>query len=125
MGELETLAREMAGQADFRVVYVREAHPVDGWRMEANDRAGITVKDPKTNVERESVATVCMRELKISIPCVLDNIDNAVEHAYSGWPDRIYIIGSDGKIAYKGRPGPGGFRPQEAAAALRELLSLR
>jgi Ca2+-binding EF-hand superfamily protein len=51
-------------------------------------------------------------------------MDNAVEKAYAGWPDRIYIVGADGAIAYKGGPGPAGFRPHEAEEALRRLLGV-
>ena len=64
----------------------------------------------------------CAEGLKISIPIVIDNMDDKVEQAYAGWPDRIYIIGTDGKVVFRGRPGPAGFRPDEAEAALKELL---
>lgn len=110
------------GKADFRVVYVREAHPEDGWQIQANRRQGVVYKEPKTAKEREEVASACAAGLKISIPIVLDGMDNKVEAAYAGWPDRIYIVGKDGKIAFQGRPGPAGFRPEEAEVALKQLL---
>jgi type I thyroxine 5'-deiodinase len=53
---------------------------------------------------------------------LLDGLDNAVERAYAGWPDRLYIVGKDGRLAYKGRPGPGGFAPAEMEQALLALL---
>ena len=53
------------------------------------------------------------------MPTVLDRHDNAVNAAYAGWPDRLYVVGVDGRIAYKGGPGPGGFRPAEVEAWLR------
>ena len=110
------------GKVDFRVVYVREAHPEDGWQMPANRQQGVVYNDPKTAKEREAVASACAAGLKISIPIVLDGMDNKVEAAYAGWPDRIYIVGKDGKIAFQGRPGPAGFRPAEAEQALKHLL---
>jgi hypothetical protein len=36
-----------------------------------------------------------------------------VEQAYAAWPDRIYVVGTDGRIAYKGGPGPRGFSAEE------------
>ena len=39
--------------------------------------------------------------------------------AYAGWPDRLYVVGADGRIVYRGGPGPGGFRPQEVEEWLR------
>lgn len=66
-----------------------------------------------------------MTRLGIKLPAVVDRFDDAVEHAYSGWPDRLYVIGRDGRIAYKSRPGPFGFKPDEMEAALRSQLATR
>ena len=54
----------------------------------------------------------------------MDTIDDRVERAYAGWPDRIYIIDGGGKIIYKGEPGPIGFRPslRQAPAVLDQIL---
>jgi hypothetical protein len=35
------------------------------------------------------------------------------EKAYTGWPDRLYVIDREGRIAHKGKAGPFGFKPQE------------
>ncbi|HEV3316454.1 MAG TPA: deiodinase-related protein, partial [Candidatus Angelobacter sp.] len=43
------------------------------------------------------------------------------ERAYTGWPDRIYLIDPLGKIAYKSKAGPFGFKPDELAAALSRI----
>jgi hypothetical protein len=109
-------------KADFRIVYVKEAHPSDGWQVHQNTRQGVEFKTPTTIEDREKIALECAAHLELKIPIVLDGIDDAVEKAYAGWPDRFYVIDSTGKIAYKGKPGPGGFRPNEAEAALKSLL---
>ena len=49
-------------------------------------------------------------------------MDDKMEAAFAAWPDRIYVIDKDGKVAYKGKPGPGGFRVGEAEEALKRLL---
>jgi type I thyroxine 5'-deiodinase len=90
--------------------------------MAANTRQGIVVNQPKTDVERSKVATTCVSSLHLSLPCIQDGIDNKVEAAYSGWPDRLYIIGADGKIAYKGQPGPRGFIVSDMTTKLSEML---
>ena len=43
----------------------------------------------------------------------MDKEDNKVNAAYAGWPDRMVVIGADGKVAYYGGKGPQGFKPQE------------
>src|SRR5262249_42050071 len=37
-GNVEKLYRRYKDRANFVMVYVRDAHPTDGWRMESNDR---------------------------------------------------------------------------------------
>jgi hypothetical protein len=103
---------------EFIGVYVREAHPTDGWRMESNDRAGITVAQPKSNRERTDVAARCCQALKMTIPLLVDKIDDRVGHLYSGMPDRLYLIDRDGRVTYKGGRGPFGFKPGELEQSL-------
>ncbi len=122
MSELERIFKSYKNKADFKVVYVREAHPADGWRMRENDREGIVVNDPKTLDERLKVANSCASDLKISIPIIVDDMNDTVEKLYAGWPDRIYVIDKHGVIIYKGAPGPRGFKPKEAENALKMLL---
>ena len=90
--------------------------------MPANEKDGIKVMDPKSDGERKEVAGTCVKTLGLTIPCLVDGIDNKVEQAWAGWPDRMYVIDTDGKIVYKGEPGPRGFRPREMEAALKKTL---
>jgi hypothetical protein len=119
---LEALYQQYKGQAEFLSVYVREAHPVEGWRMESNDKAGVVVKQPRSNKERADVAKSCCAALEMSMPLLVDEIDDRAGHAYSGMPDRLYVIGSDGRVAYKGGRGPFGFIPGEMEQSLVMLL---
>ena len=49
-------------------------------------------------------------------------VDNAVASAYGGWPDRLYLIRRDGRIAYQGGEGPFGFKPDELEQAIEREL---
>jgi hypothetical protein len=122
VGAINAMYERHREKADFRVVYVREAHPADGWQVPKNRVDGVVFNEPKTLEERIKVARECAVGLALKLPIVIDGMDDAVEKAYAGWPDRIYIVDAQGKIAYKGAPGPAGFRPAEAEAALRRLL---
>jgi hypothetical protein len=109
-------------QATFLTVYVREAHPSDGWRMTSNDKAGIVVAQPKTTEERTKVAGTCSSVLKITMPLLVDTLDDRVGHAYSGMPDRLYVIDRSGRVAYQGGRGPFGFKSAEMEQSLIMLL---
>lgn len=119
---MEDLKRRYGDQVEFLAVYVREAHPTDGWRMSSNDAAGINIKQPRLLDERDRVAKTCCSALKISMPMVVDEMDDRVGHAYSGMPDRLYLIDRKGRIAYKGGRGPFGFKPGELEQSLILLL---
>ena len=90
--------------------------------MESNIKDKVVFASPKNEDERGLVAGSCVRKLGIKFPAVLDEFGNSTEQAYTGWPDRIYLIESGGRVAYKSRPGPFGFKPEELRAALGKLV---
>ena len=106
----------------FLSVYVREAHPTNGWRDEGNDRVGIAILQPATKNDRLAVAKTCCSTLELTMPLLVDEINDRVGHAYSGMPDRMYIIDRNGRVAYKGGRGPFGFKPGEMEQSLVMLL---
>ncbi len=105
----------------FLAVYIVEAHPSDVWQMESNIKDNVVFASPKDETERAYVAGACVRKLGIKFPAVLDQFDNTTEKAYTGWPDRIYLIDTNGRVAYKSKPGPFGFKPDELSKALGGL----
>lgn len=122
VGALDAMHQKYKDRAEFFLVYIREAHPIDGWRSGANDRAGILVEQPTTLETRADIALQMCVKLELNLPCLIDGLDNKVGEAYSAWPDRIYIVGTDGRIVYMGAQGPRGFQPDEAETALRKYL---
>lgn len=102
----------------FVVVYCREAHAIDSWLPMAFGE----VEDPVTEVERDRMATFCTRTLGLTMPAVVDSLDDATSQDYAGWPERLFLIASDGKVAYRGGPGPFGFDPDGFETAIREHL---
>src|SRR5262245_14052091 len=91
--------------------------------MKPNDRDGVAFAQPKTLEERAGVAAKCCTALKMTIPLVVDDLDDRVGHAYSGMPDRLYLIDREGKVAYKGGRGPFGFRPAELEQQIALMLA--
>jgi hypothetical protein len=120
--QVDELAQRYKDEALFLGVYVREAHPKDGWHMGSNDADGVSLVQPRTYAERTAVANQCSAKLKMSIPLLVDEIDDRVGHAYSGMPARLYVIDRAGQIAYKSGRGPFGFKPGEMEQALLMLL---
>ena len=106
----------------FLVVYITEAHPSDIWQMKSNIKDQVVFASPKNEDERAFVAGAYVRKLGIKFPSVLDEFGNETERAYTGWPDRLYLIDSNGRIAYKSAPGPFGFDSEQLSAALARTV---
>ena len=105
-------------------MYITEAHPSDVWQMQSNIKDNVVFASPKSEEERALVAGACVRKLGIKIPAVLDEFGNSTEQAYTGWPDRLYLIDATGRIAYKSKPGPFGFKPDDLKSALSSRVQL-
>lgn len=108
----------------FYIIYIQEAHPTDLWQLPSNVREGVLFSSPRTDEERNSTALACVRKLGIRIPALLDSIDNRAEQAYTGWPDRLYLIAAGGRVAFKSEAGPFGFSPARLEAALQKLAGV-
>ena len=107
----------------FFVVYIREAHALDSPSPLGGGSMPI-IEDPLNLLERRDVAQQCMTALSLKpMPALVDELDDAVGSAYDAHPDRLYLVGRDGRIAYRGGPGPFGFSPDELEAAIREELA--
>lgn len=121
---MEELHRRYGAQAEFLAVYVREAHAGDGaWPGDfTKDEAGTPLRQPTQLAERVDVAARCCQVLEISMPLLVDELDDRVGRAYSGMPDRLYLIDRAGRVAYKSGRGPYGFKPGELEQSLVMLL---
>ena len=104
------------------MVYITEAHPSDVWQMESNIKDKVVFASPRDEQERSAIAGSCVRKLGIKIPAVLDEFGNSTEAAYTAWPDRLYVIDTQGRITFKSKPGPFGFKADELKAALEKTL---
>ena len=106
---------------EFYVVYIREAHPTNGWQVPANVRDNVLLAAAATEEQKHENGAACARNLGIEFPTLVDGMDNRAEQDYTAWPDRLYLVDRDGKIAYKSGPGPMGFKPPELEAAIHRL----
>jgi hypothetical protein len=119
---LNKLYEDYRDRASFYIVYIQEAHPIDAWQMDDNVKDDVLVASTKTTDERMNVAGMCVTKLGIKLPALVDEADNRVERAYTGWPDRLYVVDREGRISYKSAAGPFGFKPAEVKAALERLV---
>jgi hypothetical protein len=76
-------------------------------------KAALDVYDPQTMEERRAVAGRCEAALQYGIHTYVDEVDAPVSKAYAAWPTRLFLVGQDGRVAYRRGLGPFGFKPAE------------
>ena len=99
-------------------MYIREAHAIDSRSPTAFE----LIEDPVNLTERSTVATTCVDKLNLPMPAVVDKLDDKVNQSYKGWPDRLYLVGTDGRLSYAGGRGPFFFSTDALQAAIRVEL---
>jgi len=115
MGEVERIYQTYKDRADFGLVYIREAHP--GSQIPGIN-GGQAINQTETVAERMKLAAEFAKELKLTMPVVVDKEDNQVNATYAGWPNRLVIVGLDGKLAYVEKQGAS-FMPGEVEKWLK------
>jgi len=125
---LNELYQAYQEQIQFIKVYIREAHPVDGWWFGkgfmnillriSRSKVSWNIYDPTTIEERRTAAGDCAESLKYGVKTYIDEMNDEVNIKYAGWPTRLYLIDKKGLVAYAGGLGPFGFKPGELKRAI-------
>ena len=106
---LRDLYERYSDHVQFLVIYIREAHPDDGWQMEPTG-----YNDPQTIEERRELAGTCEATMEYGIRTYVDEIHDPVMTAYVAWPERLYLIRYRRKSDVRRRPRA--FRVQSIGA---------
>ena len=130
---IQELYKKYHNDIQFLSIYIREAHPKDGWWLGnrftkkliekiITANASTEHNDPKTIEERRAIAGECNQALAYGVRTYVDEMDDVVNKAYAGWPTRLYLIGLDGQVLYGGGQGPMDFKPAKLEAAIKDYL---
>ena len=118
---MERLYGQYQDEIEFFVVYVQEAHPTDGWQTDSNVADGVLLRQHQSFEEREEAAQTCSIDLHISIPTLVEEMDNVIDEAYGAAPERLYLIGKEGNVFYHGGAGPHLFDLDELDEAIQRM----
>jgi len=132
---IQELYKKYHNDIQFLSIYIREAHPKDGWWLGnrftkklvekiITANASMEHNDPRTIEERREIAGECNQALEYGVRTYVDEMDDVVNKAYAGWPTRLYLIGLDGRVVYGGGQGPMDFKPAKLDAAIKEYLKI-
>jgi Iodothyronine deiodinase len=86
--------------------------------MDSNEKEDVCYPQPRTLADRVAIANDFVKRFHYDVPIAVDDMSNSAENAYAAWPERLYVVDESGKIAFKGKPGPFGYHPEEVEAWL-------
>jgi len=115
---VESLYKKYGDKADFLTIYLEEAHPKDGWALYSN----VDFNQPTELEERVAIAKRYETERNVTMKVVVDTMDNNSQLAYSGWPERLFVV-VDGIVRYAGGRGPFGYNPVEVDEFLDKFFN--
>ena len=99
------------------MVYIQEAHPVDGWAYVKNS---YYIKQHTQLQDRIEAARKLFTEgLPPKCPLLVDQMTNEATFKFSALPDRFCII-NGGKLVFRTGVGPAGHDPKAVAGWLKE-----
>ncbi len=121
---IDDVYRDFRDRAEFLFIYIREAHPDSVLSLTDAQQRPALVKIPQhtTLKGRTQAAAACGRTLKLRMPIAVDTIDNTVGRAYAGWPNRMVVVGADGRILFASSPSPRGTDAPRLRTWLQENL---
>lgn len=115
------LFKQYGDRVEFLTIYIAEAHPSDRWALpDLNDSLGICYRVPRKIENKIYIAKDFIRHFNYPIPLYVDSMQDDTMTTYSAYPERLYLI-KDGKIVYKGGPGPYCYCLEELEEYLKKL----
>ncbi|KAK2506118.1 hypothetical protein MC885_001430 [Smutsia gigantea] len=87
----------------------------DGWAFKNN----VDIKTHRDLQDRLRAAHLLLARSP-QCPVVVDTMKNQSSQQYAALPERLYVL-QEGRILYKGKPGPWNYQPEEVRAVLEKL----
>ena len=109
---------------EFYLIYIREAHPSDGWQVQSNLDDHVEFLEPQNEDARAELAKVCQLDLGFTMPMLLDNMSNEVDVKYAALPERLYVLDANGKVFFRGIMGSRGFDVDTWLQAIKEQANI-
>jgi len=109
---------------EFYLIYIREAHPSDGWQVRSNLDDHVEFLEPQNEDARAELAKVCQTDLGFNMPMLLDNMSNEVDLKFAALPERLYVLDANGKVFFRGIMGSRGFDVDTWLQAIKEQAAL-
>ncbi len=114
--DFRKLVRDYHHVADFVIVYMEEAHSIDGWHIRNN---AYTIRS-HLNLEDRLTAAKRLHQMSLPCPLLVDTMQNEAGASFRAWPERLAIL-NEGKVVYEGKRGPIGYSLEDIQKYLKKV----
>jgi hypothetical protein len=111
---IDQVYRRNVGQITCLLIYTKEAHP------ELSQEA--YMHNPQTRKDRETAACDLSSKSRITMPILVDTLDNRAGTAFAARPSRIYVLDRKGKIAFASSESPASDMALGAVNAVNKMM---
>ena len=116
---LNEIYRTYKDKAAIYAVYIREAHPADGWQVHANLDEDIIHDAPVTMEQRCELAGACHDYMKLEVPFLVDDMNNQADEGFIAKPLRLFVLDAEGVVTYVSGQGPANYHLEDWAEAIK------
>ncbi|MCW3098684.1 MAG: Iodothyronine deiodinase [Chthonomonadaceae bacterium] len=111
---IDQVYRRNAGQITCLLIYTKEAHP------ELSQEA--YMRNPHTREDRETAACSLSKQARLTMPILVDTLDNRAGTAFAARPSRIYVLDRKGNIAFASSESPASDMALGAVNAVNRMM---
>lgn len=105
--DMKGLAESFGKKITFVMIYVREAHPRDGFSLQPFS----VIDDPLTIEKRTHEAASWKKQFKMPFQVLIDDMMDTTAARWASWPVRLFVVSNKRKVVYAGAPGPWYCKP--------------
>lgn len=133
-----SLVRELyeryGDEAEFIHIYIEEAHPMEGWWLGETRTMRLLhdLFDSPASIRHHVHGSpfmrrhyaILMRSLFLGdMSIYTDTMNDRLARLYAAFPTRFYLVGKDGRVAWKSPFGPFGYDPSRLEDELEDYLA--
>lgn len=111
---IDQVYRQNNGQIICLLVYTKEAHP------ELSQEA--YMRNPQTWEDRAAASCDLKKDAQLTMPIVVDTLDNRAATTFAAHPSRIYVLDRKGNIVFASNETPASDMALGAVAAAKRML---
>jgi len=116
---MNALAMAYSSRSAFALVYLQEAHAADEWPLGRTP----ALEASQSLDQRAKHAWRFREEAHVTVPVFLDSIDGDFQRHFAAWPERFYVVSSNGLLSFIAQPRHGGYDHESVFARIERFLS--